>query len=562
MAHCLASYVLESGVPHLAVVKLSLPFGPNRLLDRTIAFHQEQNNEVTEVEGLPSGLGPIIFSAAALTVLARIRVPGAPTDPIQIYQRVRTAGAQAARDIGLTGVSVPFDAASVYRRNREILPWTVEITKPEDVETSRRVLTRVGDVDRDDTATLRAWRQEQRRDHPAEARLSAHRACLELPSRTVRPRILLISNPSATTGAEQSLLQMIRSIDRQRFDLCALIGAEGLFSSRLRELGVDVLCAGVDFGQGRADDYLFASAIIRQAEPSIIHLNALSGSAVIAAAAEAGIPIVCHVRNRPGFGYLDAFSYSAAIVSVSQYIKSEVLQFGVPDDRIHVVYNGIDTEAFTPRLFDRQAVRESLDVNAGQKLILVVARITPYKRHDLIISALPLIQKVAPSTQVIALGEAFGEEEYAQSLRDRICELGIEDSFRFLPFQSDVRPFYAAADAFVLCSEDEPLARSVIEALAMEAPVVITDSGGTVEIVRHDETALIARPGDVRSVADCVTHALMDADASRRRCIAGRQFVEANLSTMAAANRMMQIYDGLIPRSRATGERHMAVVGA
>ncbi len=306
------------------------------------------------------------------------------------------------------------------------------------------------------------------------------------------------------------------------------------------------MCPNMDFGQGVADDYLFAREVVRLLEPSIVHLNSVSGSAVIAVAAESGIPTICHVRNRPGVSYSDALSYSRAIVAVSQFIKSEVMQFGVPEDLIHVVYSAVNTGHFCRQAFNRQAVRTALEVSDEDKLILLVARVTPYKRHDLMISALPLIKSIVPSARVLAVGEAFGDEAYVERLRNQIDELGLRDVFTFCPFQVDVRPFFVAADAFVLCSDSEPLGRSVVEALAMETPVIVTDSGGPKELVQHNYTGLVASSGDEMSLAKCIVETLSDLEGSARRSRAGRAFVEGRLSDSAGALQMMGIYASLL----------------
>jgi glycosyltransferase involved in cell wall biosynthesis len=303
------------------------------------------------------------------------------------------------------------------------------------------------------------------------------------------------------------------------------------------------MCPNVDFARGSADDYLFISEAMRLLNPSIVHLNALSGSAVIAAAKEKGIPIVCHVRNRPDDGYVEAFSYSSAVVAISRYIKAAIMQFGVSEDKIYVIHNEVDTQEFCRQQYDRQSIRRALGIDDDAKVILMVARLTPYKRHDVMISALPLIRAVVPSARVIALGEAYGEEEYVQGLEDRIDEVGLRDYFKFLPFHNDLRPLYVAADAFVLCSDGEPLGRSVVEALAMETPVVVTDSGGTSEIVRHNETGLIGRSGDAQSLAECLIKTLVDLDGCLARAHAGRAFVEAHLSARVTAEQMMSLYD-------------------
>jgi glycosyltransferase involved in cell wall biosynthesis len=548
----LAAFAAESCESTIAIVSFALPLGPWRLLEHAFAHHLRTRSEVTEVKGLPTGVPPVFFEAAALDLLSQIKVPGVPANPLELYGRVLSLGTQAAKDLGLTGVSVPFDGAARYRREGEVLPRAVEIWNAEDVETLRRVMAKAGRLACDDTSLLALWLQEQGRDRRAQARFNARRGCSQVPNKDDRPRILYVSNPSAVSGAEHSLIQMVGRIDPHRFDRCALVGAEGQFSEALKSRGLHVVCTNFDFGTGLADDYVYVSEALRRLQPSIIHLNSLSGSAVLAAAAELSIPIVCHVRNRPGDGYLEALSYSTAAVAVSEFIKSEVMQFGIPEDRIHVIYSAVEPGEFRRSQFDRKANRALLGLKDDSKMIVMVARLTPYKRHDLMIAALPYVRAAVPSASVFAFGDAQGEQDYVQALEDRIEKQGLTDCFRLLPFQRDLKAYYAAADAFVLCSDFEPLGRSVVEALAMETPVVVTDSGGPVEIVQHNETGLVARSGDAQSIAQCLIATLTDPAAAKERAQAGRGYVEKCLTAQVTADQVMRLYTRLL---RSSGPR-------
>ena len=543
---CLAAFVEDSGVQRIAVVQLALPIGPKRLLDRTLAHHQSMSNELTEIVGLPHGVCAVIFEAKPLAILGALRAPNVPSDPLRLYRRIRGAGAEALAALGLAGASIPFDGAAAYTRPGSQLPFAVHILTNDDVETCRRVLARVRPSLEDNTSALEAWREEQYRDRIPLVRSRAESACAHVVPRDDRPRILFVSNPSATTGAEHSLLQMIKFIDPRRFDRCALVAVEGFFTKELMRRGVTVICPNADFARQSADDYLFMKTVLNNINPSLIHLNALSGDAVMAAATDRRTPIVLHTRNRPDRQYLDAFSYSSAIISVSKYIQMEIMRFGIPEGRVRMIYNGVDTKDFCRALFDRDMIRTSLGLNSDAKIILMLARMTPNKRHDLMISALPLIKRTVPTACVVALGESLGEEEYLQELMDMIDGFDLGDCFTLRPFQEDVRPYFVAADAFVLCSDGEPLARTVIESLAMETPIVITNSGGTPEIIQHGKTGLVAKAGNVESLAECVIATLTDSQGSRERTRAGRVFAEKHLSSQRTAENVMQLYHSLI----------------
>ena len=105
----------------------------------------------------------------------------------------------------------------------------------------------------------------------------------------------------------------------------------------------------------------------------------------------------------------------------------------------------------------------------------------------------------------------------------------------------------AAADLLVLCSDREGLGSCVVEAMSMQLPVVVTDTGGTHEIVESGVRGGFVVPGnDPAALSARIVELLLDADLRQRLGASGRAFVQSNLDAKISARSVMEIYAGLL----------------
>jgi glycosyltransferase involved in cell wall biosynthesis len=113
-------------------------------------------------------------------------------------------------------------------------------------------------------------------------------------------------------------------------------------------------------------------------------------------------------------------------------------------------------------------------------------------------------------------------------------------------FQSDLRPLYEAFDLFVLSSVREGLPNVLLEAMALEVPVVATRVAGIPRLIIDGENGLLVAPGDVGSLAGAMERLLLDAQLRRRLAATGRQSVEQRHSFAARMKKVAAVYDELL----------------
>lgn len=266
------------------------------------------------------------------------------------------------------------------------------------------------------------------------------------------------------------------------------------------------------------------------------------GPAAAAIARALGVPLSIKARgsdihywsSRPrALGQIRHAGHAAAgLLAVSEALRRDMIELGLPAERIAVHYTGLDHQRFRPvaRTEARAIVRERLrlDLPPGSPLLVAPGALIAIKGQRLAIAAL----RDLPGAHLALAG--VGPDEAA--LRELAAELGLTERVHFLGQVShDVLPaLLSAANAVVLPSEREGLANAWIEALACGTPLVIPDIGGAREVVQAASAGRIA-PRDPAAIARAVTDLLDDPpDQATTAAHAGRFSWDANAAGLIA----------------------------
>lgn len=188
-----------------------------------------------------------------------------------------------------------------------------------------------------------------------------------------------------------------------------------------------------------------------------------------------------------------------AVIVPSHYLKQMVLGWGVPDERVRVIYNALPPEHVAPQMTPAGA-RASLGLPDGP-LLLTAARLLPWKGVDHLLAALRALPDV---TLVVA-----GDGPELDSLKAQSVALGVAERARFLGrVDRETMPLLLrAADYLVLYSGYEGLSHTILESLRVGTPVIASDKGGNPEIVRDGVNGLLAPYVDVAALTDVLRSA-------------------------------------------------------
>jgi glycosyltransferase involved in cell wall biosynthesis len=238
------------------------------------------------------------------------------------------------------------------------------------------------------------------------------------------------------------------------------------------------------------------------------------GVAAVRLAREHGIPVVLTARGSdtsqlphyriPGRLIRAAIAEADALIAVSAALKEGLVALGAPPDKVTVLRNGVDLDAFRP-VPDRDAARAELGLDGPT--LLSVGLLIPRKRHHLTIEALTLL----PGYRLLIAGE--GPERAA--LEALAARLGVADRVRLVgPVPHARLPlYYTAADVMVLASSREGWANVLLESMACGTPVVATPAWGSREAVAAPEAGVVIDAASPEALAAGICRVLADPPA-------------------------------------------------
>jgi colanic acid/amylovoran biosynthesis glycosyltransferase len=215
---------------------------------------------------------------------------------------------------------------------------------------------------------------------------------------------------------------------------------------------------------------------------------------------------------------------------------------------VHRIYNGVDPDWLQP---------EGPQAGGQPPLLLAIGRLVPQKGFDVLLEACALLRGRGHAFRCHIVGaRQYTNVNHWVALRRLHARLDLGDEVRFVgarPF-SEVNDAYRDADMFVLPCVAPPggthdvTPNVLIEAMAMELPVVSTPIGGIPEMIDHDENGLLVPAGDASALADALERLLGDPQLRRRLGTGARDKVHARFDIRSNAERYMGLFCGNTPR--------------
>ncbi len=235
------------------------------------------------------------------------------------------------------------------------------------------------------------------------------------------------------------------------------------------------------------------------------------------------------------------------VLCVSDSLYEACLKFGVPKDRCVLIENGVDTDHFRRRRTLADAKRK-LGIPSDQFVIGAVGRLSSEKGYDILIRS---VDRLIASGRDAAL-LIVGEGDQRPRLEALIEKLDRGNRIVLAGYQRDAIPCFEAMDLFALSSLREGLPNVVLEAMALEVPVVATRIAGIPRLIRSGENGLIVSPGSVDELVEAMGLLIDDPARRSKLAEAGRTTVETHHGFAGRMDKVREIYDRLLDGPAAT----------
>ena len=365
-----------------------------------------------------------------------------------------------------------------------------------------------------------------------------------------RVRVLQLTSSLGFYGAEQVIMTLITALDRESFDVSLATLEKKRVSSTVivsaaKAAGIDAValpCRGwLDWNAIQG-----LKSLVEEENIEILHCHEpksrLYGAIV---SRMTGIPMVAthhlwtgqNLRTRL-VESIDAVVLHGCdkVIAVSTSVAESMRRVHVSRRRIEVIPNGIDLSSFRDEL-QTDELRASLGIPPEMPVIGAVGRLDIQKGHERLIEAAKKITDAGQDAFYIIAGEGVERPRLESLIRD----LGLSAKVLLPGYQSDIRPYLAMMDVFVLPSRREGTPMALLEAMAMRKPVVATAVGGVPDVLT-DGIDGIMLPENGAGLGDALLRLLRDPAFARQMARGGRRRVETEFSSSRMAARYEDVY--------------------
>ncbi len=336
-------------------------------------------------------------------------------------------------------------------------------------------------------------------------------------------RVLNIISDTNIGGAGRVLLNYLRYADRGKYETLAAVPRGSKLKGPLLEAGARVLeVDGVADRSYAKEDVKTLENLIREVRPDLVHTHGtLSGrfaakrcKVPVIYTRHSAFPVPAKLRCPPG-RWVNRWlnmRYADAIIAVSPAARENLTDAGVPPEKITVMMNGVAPVARrSPEACE--AAKKEWQLEPGDFVLGILARLEPYKGHTDILQALKSLRDKGRQVKLLIAGEGAFEEE----LRREAARLGLEAAVRFLGFQSDVAKFLSVLDLQLNASYGtETSSLSILEGMSMGLPAVVSGYGGNPWLIDDGTDGLLFPARDAGALADRIAR-LMDDRAELAR---------------------------------------------
>lgn len=374
-------------------------------------------------------------------------------------------------------------------------------------------------------------------------------------------RLTYMIDSLAPGGAESSLAALAPELVAAgvALDVVCLHDRAGM-RQQLVEAGASVTCLG---GPPRRLSWVRGAARhLREKQPDLVHTTLFEADVVGRIAARlTHIPVVSSLVNvpygpehlaDPRLRWWKVRGAQAVDVMTARGVRrfhaitghvADVMAGRLRIDRasIDVIPRGRDPVALGIRTAERRlCARAMLGIAEDEFLVFAAARQAHQKGLDLLVEAFPRILEGGRRARLVLAGR---EGDATPTIEKRVSQLGLEVSVKQLGVRTDVPEIMCGADVFVLPSRWEGLGSVLIEAMALETPIVASDLPAVREVLADNETALLVAPERPDLLAGAMANVIGDPERNAKRVKMARARFLSRYTIAAVASQTLAFYD-------------------
>jgi D-inositol-3-phosphate glycosyltransferase len=333
----------------------------------------------------------------------------------------------------------------------------------------------------------------------------------------LQKKVAVVCFSHSLGGLELSTIRLAQAMENKGVSTVVIVPKSSALEQRAKDANLQVITITPHWKYGDVIAALQLATVLKEQQIELvllmqskdIHLAALASMTI------SQVKLVFYQQmnsryNKRDFIHSWMYSKLSLWISLTQSMKEDVISYtSVPCEKVKVVPLGIDLQKFDPLQYNINDSRAFLGLPQDIDIIGVLGRLDKQKGQHILLRAVPEIVKQHQNVMVLIAGdETAGEHGYKEYLLSLCHELDIEQYVKYLPFTDDVPRLMSALDVFVLPSFSETFGLVIVEAMAMQLPIIATKAGGVPEIITDGKTGLLIEPRDTTALAMAILRVL------------------------------------------------------
>lgn len=396
-------------------------------------------------------------------------------------------------------------------------------------------------------------------------------------------RILFWNHSIHIGGAERSLLDILKFIDKNRFYPLVISSQEGPFLKAVKELGIETRIVSISRPVSRLSraklnivDAIFGlffggrsiflmSRLVRKERIDLIYSNSLKAD-ILAVPVKlfTGRKLIWHIRDILPSGPIKIIFqilgrlFAEQIIVNSDFTARQFKELPGLSIRVKRIYNGVDTDVFKPK--QQAELKRRMGLDRFSSIVGIFSMFTPWKGHRCFIEAAGLVSQELPRVGFLLVGDEIYDTDsvrsgYKQELIALANKKASQDNFIFTGYQDNIADWVNLCDIVVSTSlEPEPFGRTAIEAMACAKPVIAPENGGFLETVEPGKTGFLFRPGDYQCLAKQIVYLLNNRNICLEMGGLGLQTVKKQFGSRTS---VLDIENEILSALFFKGRRHL-----
>lgn len=366
-------------------------------------------------------------------------------------------------------------------------------------------------------------------------------------------QVLQIIKSLGRGGAEMLLPETLRLHDRERFEFHYIyfLPWKDQMVGSIEAHGGQVTCIPAKNNLQLMANVSSIVQYIRKHDIKLIHAH-LPWAGIVARRAGriTGVPVVYTEHNKQERYHvltrwmnLLTMNWLTKVIAVSADV-AESIRTHKPGLKppLQTLLNGVNIDHFAPASFDGSDVRSRLGIPPDAPVIGTVAVFRFQKRLDVWMQIAAAILEKVPGAHFVIVGDGPLKAELVETRR----KINLEERVHFAGLQTEVRPYLAAMDIYMMSSIFEGLPIALLEAMASGCAVVTTDAGGIKEVIRHGQEGLVCPVEQPEKLATFAVELLNNPEKRRQLAAQGRTRVEEHFSLKKMVRELEDLYAGLL----------------